>query len=222
MAKETKKKETKKKEKKKATLTVKMTFTEGLLGTASANPELHEEYIASKSADKAKMKEELASLPSEELMDKSMTVFSRDPAGDPFLFDYQIKGYLKETIGAMVDFDPIVLQEKPSVKLSKYTYKRYIDKYIFVFPRKIPLRMPEGSTVTTCTRPLRAETMKGERVALATSEEVPKGTELECTIYWRHPKFEECIRDALEYGEWSGIGQWRNSGKGRFVWEELS
>ena len=26
---------------------------------------------------------------------------------------------------------------------------------------------------------------------------------------------------SVNYGEYSGIGQWRNSGKGRFLWEEL-
>ena len=36
-------------------LKVKVTFTEEVLGTASANPELHEEFIAAKSADKEKI-----------------------------------------------------------------------------------------------------------------------------------------------------------------------
>lgn len=29
------------------------------------------------------------------------------------------------------------------------------------------------------------------------------------------------MREWLDYGKWSGIGQWRNSGKGRFLWAEL-
>ena len=32
----------------------------------------------------------------------------------------------------------------------------------------------------------------------------------------------EYVREWLDYGRLNGIGQWRNSGKGRFVWEELS
>ena len=27
--------------------------------------------------------------------------------------------------------------------------------------------------------------------------------------------------ELLDYGAMRGIGQWRNSGKGRFVWEEI-
>jgi hypothetical protein len=31
----------------------------------------------------------------------------------------------------------------------------------------------------------------------------------------------DLIREWLDYGELHGLGQWRNSGKGSFVWEEL-
>ena len=30
------------------------------------------------------------------------------------------------------------------------------------------------------------------------------------------------VREMLDYGILRGFGQWRNSGKGRFVWEEIS
>ena len=29
------------------------------------------------------------------------------------------------------------------------------------------------------------------------------------------------VREWLDYGMYRGLGQWRNSGKGRMVWEEL-
>lgn len=32
---------------------------------------------------------------------------------------------------------------------------------------------------------------------------------------------ETAIREWLDYGKLRGIGQWRNSGKGRFEWEEI-
>ena len=31
----------------------------------------------------------------------------------------------------------------------------------------------------------------------------------------------ELVRECLDYGVLRGLGQWRNSGAGRFVWEEL-
>ncbi|HOO88146.1 MAG TPA: hypothetical protein PK442_10610, partial [Synergistales bacterium] len=67
-----------------------LTFTEEMLGTSSANADLHKEFIASKSADKEKMQEELESLPADELQQKAMTVFPRQD-GSPFLWDYQVK-----------------------------------------------------------------------------------------------------------------------------------
>ena len=31
----------------------------------------------------------------------------------------------------------------------------------------------------------------------------------------------ELSRECLDYGVLRGIGQWRNSGKGRYLWEEI-
>lgn len=200
---------------------IRITFTEGVLGTASADPGVHEKFIASKSADKEAAKEELESLPADELMEKSTTVFHRDDQGNPILYDYQVKGFLKEAMDVQVEFAAIELQKKPAVKLSKYTFKRILDNFVFVFPRQIAFQIPEGKAITLCTRPLRAQTMKGERVALATSEEIPAGSVIECEVRWTNPKLEPMIRECLNYGALKGIGQWRNSGKGRIAWEEI-
>lgn len=200
---------------------VKLTTTYGMLGTASADPELHEKFIASKSADKEAARQELESLPADEIMDKTITVFHRDGSGNPILYDYQIKGFIKEALGVQVEFSAIELQKKPAVKLSRYTYKRIVDNFVFVYPRQIKLKLPVGGQIGTCTRPLRAVTMRGERVALATSEEAPAGTVLECEIRWLNPKLGEIIKNCMNYGSMKGLGQWRNSGKGRFEWEEV-
>jgi hypothetical protein len=29
------------------------------------------------------------------------------------------------------------------------------------------------------------------------------------------------VRECLDYGTKRGLGQWRNSGKGRYTWEEI-
>ena len=202
-----------------STMKVRITLTEEMLGTSCANKEVHKEYIASKSADAEKMAEELAALPAEELENKAKTVFPRFENGMPFLWDYQIRGWLKEAIGIQCDLmeDEIKIGK---TKLSKYSHKKMVDNFVFVTPRKIPLSNPVGAD---CVRPLRAETMKGERVTLATSETVPAGTtlEFEITVLGGDKKFEALLRSCLDFGALKGLGQWRNSGKGTFTWEEL-
>ena len=69
----------------------KLTLTEEMLGSACGNPDVHKEFIAGKSADAAKMEEELAALPADVLADKAKTVFHRDADGTPMLFNYQVK-----------------------------------------------------------------------------------------------------------------------------------
>jgi hypothetical protein len=199
---------------------VRVTFVEGLLGTASANKEIHSEFIASKSADADKIKEELSAMGSDELMDKAMTVFPRMSDGTPMLWDYQVKGFLKESLGILMDFK-FADTKVGKAKLSRWTYKKIVDNAVFVGPRQIALKMPEGVGISSCSRPLRAETMRGERVALATSEEVPHGTIAEFVIQILDASLEPLIKECLDFGMLKGIGQWRNSGKGRFSWEEI-
>lgn len=60
--------------------------------------------------------------------------------------------------------------------------------------------------------------------ALAASEAIPAGAWVEFTITSLADKnkkvdWEDIIQEWLDYGKWSGIGQWRNSGKGRFTYE---
>ena len=200
---------------------VKITFSEPVLGTASANPAIHEQFIASKSADAVKAKEELAALPADALIEQSMTVFPRNADGQPILWDYQVKGFIKETLGILLDYIESSCKIG-NAKLSKWTCKKVIDNAVMVGPRQIVLVLPEGGEVTHCTRPLRADTMKGERIALATSEQLPAGTAFEVEIITLAPKLDELVVKCLDYGAQKGIGQWRNSGKGRFVWEEIT
>ena len=77
-------------------LKVKTTMFEEILGTASANPELHEEFIASKAPDAPTRAEEVAAIGAEEVFEKGMTVFPRNPEGQPIAWDYQWKGFFKD------------------------------------------------------------------------------------------------------------------------------
>lgn len=190
---------------------VRLTFTDELLGTSSGNPELHREFIASKAPDAAKMEEEVAALGVDAVEEKSMTVFPKLADGTPFLYDYQIRGFFKEICGAMKAIS--------GTKSSKVkAHKKKVDNTIFVEPREIPLDL-HGMKPGNCQRPLRASTMQGERVALANSEVCPEGTTCEFSVLCMVDDDADMLREWLEYGRFKGIGQWRNSGKGRFTFE---
>lgn len=87
---------------------------------------------------------------------------------------------------------------------------------IFVQPRMIPIHV--NGEITDCQRPLRAQTAQGERVSLANSEEIPAGSSCEFDVTLLDDSHEKVVREWLDYGILRGIGQWRNSGKGRFTY----
>lgn len=195
------------------TIKVRLTFQEEILGTASNNPEIHSEFIASKAPDAMTAEEEVAAIGVAEAIEKSMTVFPRDADGTPILYDYQIKGFFKDACGA--------LRRVPNTKASKVkAYKKEIDCLVFVSPRMIPMAIP-GGKLGTCERPLRAQTAQGDRVALANSETAPAGTTIEFEVQCLTKEMCNLCHELLDYGQLRGIGQWRNSGKGKFLWEEI-
>jgi hypothetical protein len=208
-------------ERKEAEMKVKITFTEELLGTASADPEIHAEFIASKGPNAQTLAEEVEALGEAEVIEKAMTIFPRDADGDPSLWDYQVKGFFKDACGMLA-------RAKGTKSSALKAYRKIIDGLIFVAPRQIKLVMPPGGKVGSCQRPLRAQTAQGERIALAHSETVPAGTTIEIDITAMElgkadgkVTLEECVAEWLTYGALRGFGQWRNSGKGRFTWEKV-
>lgn len=194
------------------TMHVRLTFDEPLLGTSPANSEIYREFIGSKAPDAASVEDEVAALGADAVAERGMTVFPRLEDGTPFLWDYQIKGFFKDACG--------VLRKVPGKRSAKIkAYKKEIDGLIFPQPRKIPLAL--SGPIRECQRPLRAQTAQGERVSLAMSEEVPEGSAVEFDVVCLDDGQADNVREWLDYGALRGIGQWRNSGKGRFTWEEL-
>lgn len=191
---------------------VRITFTEDLLGTLPKNEEVYTDYVASNAPDVATMEEEIAAFGVENVAEKGKTGFPRENGEIPYLFDYQIKGFFKGACG--------FLKKVPGTESAGLkAFKKEIDGLIFVTPRKIYLNL--SGPMNECQRPLRAQTMQGERVSLACSDAAPAGTTIEFTVTCLVDKDMKLVREWLDYGELSGIGQWRNSGKGRFEWEEL-
>lgn len=206
-------------------LKVRLTLLEQCLGTKPGNDELLRDHIISKSGDEVKMAEEMKAreedCTTEEAVEKKMTFFDKY-AGHPFIWDYMIKGFLKE---AWKTVKGIKGSKCSEVK----AYRQKIDNSIFlteedrkIFFKDEQGKLVEGSAMTELERSLRAQTMQGERVALARSESVPAGSTLTFTILFIEPELEACVRECLDYGFYKGLGQWRNGGYGRFKWEELS
>lgn len=146
---------------------IRITFIEPILGTSPANEDLYREFIGSKAPDAGSIEDEVAALGADAVTEKGMTVFPRLRDGTPFLYDYQIKGFFKDTCGGLRRVDGMV-----SSKIK--AYKKEIDKLIFPEPRRIPISF--SGEIGECQRPLRAQTVQGERISLAISEEIPEGS----------------------------------------------
>lgn len=194
-------------------LKIRITFTEEVLGTSSNNPDIHDEFIASKAPDAPSRAEEVEALGVDEVVEKSMTVFPKLEDGTPFVWDYQIKGFFKDTCG--------VLRKVTGSLSSKIkAYKKEIDGLVFVKERKIPFQ--NYGKIGECQRPLRGQTAQGERIALAHSETVPADSYIDLTIVCLKDDMMKAVKEWLDYGKFRGLGQWRNSGKGRFEWQEIN
>lgn len=193
-------------------LHIKLTFTAPVLGTSPANEDIYRDFIGSKAPDAASVEDEVAALGADAVIENGMTVFPRTEDGRPFFYDYQIKGFFKDSCGGL---RKVTGSESSKIK----AYKKEIDKLIFPQPRQIPIDF-EGE-MQKCERPLRASTAKGERISLACSEQIPAGATCQFDVVLLIDSHEKALREWLDYGCLSGIGQWRNSGMGRFSWEEI-
>lgn len=188
----------------------RITFIEPILGTWPNNPDIASDFIASKSPDASTMEEEIAALGVDGVVEKGMTVFPKLDDGTPFLYDYQIKGFFKDACG-------MLSRVKTTKSSGLKAYKKIIDGLVFVGPRCIPIL--GFDQIGSCERPLRAQTAQGERVSLANSEQIPAGAFVEVEVNCLDAAHEKVVLEWLEYGRLRGIGQWRNSGKGRFTYE---
>lgn len=192
------------------------TFTEGVLGTNPNDADVHATYVAGKEreASKEELDAEERALAELQDIEKGITIFLRDNQGRPCVSNHVIKGFLKEAIKS--------LRRNPDTACSKLkNFKGVIDGCVFVEPRLIPLILPEGKELSMCSRPLRAETAQGPRVALAKSEEAPAGTTMTFTVKTLCPGLDNILEECWEYAQLRFMGAWRNSGKGTAKIEEI-
>ena len=193
-------------------LKVKITFKQGVLGTLTGDKEVYRNFIGSKAPDASTVEEEIANVGAEEVIEKSKTFFPKNKDGKAFIYDYQFKGFFKSACSAMN-------KVKGSLSSKLKAFKKEIDLRVFIKDRENVIE--NYDTITECQRPLRAQTMQGERVSLAISEEIPAGATCTFTIITLCDETMELVKEWLDYGAYNGMLQWRNSGKGSFTWEEV-
>lgn len=212
---------------------VRLHLTKEMLGSQPGEKDVFSEYIAANAPDAMTMQEEIEAYGVADVEDKGRTIFLRDEQYRPILKDYQIRGFIKEKmkiLGELTIKEPVEVNGKMKKKkiprnetgkagINKYNAQKIVDNLIFVKPEIIPIIFKGGTG--DCQRPLRAETLQGPRVALASSDTVPAGATLEFTIRLEMPELEASVRECLDFGELNGLGQWRSGGKGTFLWEEL-
>jgi len=162
--------------------------------------------------EKAAIKKELGDAVAKEVEEAGWTGFRKDEKG-LFLYDYVVRGFLKEAGNNLKE------------QLGVVRLKDKITKHVFVYPRRIYLGTmdDQGGFIhkkkpdDMLERPLRAETAKGPRVALARSDVVFPGTVFKCTLLrLLGPKVSMSVLDSIQdYAMVQGFGQWRSGGYGR-------
>lgn len=183
---------------------VKFTLLENMLGTVAKDKDIYTKFIESKKPVEVTDEALEAETVGEER--PGWTGFHEDENG-LFIYDYMIKGFLKNAAN--------ILKDELKVK----NLRSKINNYVFVFPRRIPLgkTAPDG----TYERPLRGQTAQGPIVTLAKSDVVHAGTTFEVEIHVLQQKeiSQKVIEECLAYGQYQGIGQFRNGSWGRVACE---
>ena len=198
--------------------TYELTGISRIFGSQAADPDVHSKFIAAKAASLEKGEEETEMLP-EELETRGYTVFLRNN-GKPCLSAHVIKGFFKEALSTLKD----------QLQLKSVTSK--VDNLVFIDPPYLEFTR-HGKSITDkdedFERPLRGLTAQGPRVSVVKSEIIQpewkvrftltlldnNGTAKSVPLSW------ELIEEALDYGQFKGLGCWRNAQNGRFVWRRV-
>ena len=107
----------------------RLTGLSPILGSQPASEAIRTQFVASKAPDVEMSEEEKVLFEADERQTRGLSVFARDRDNDDqvILLDYMVRGFFKAALAA--------LQKQIGVK----SYKSKVDKYLFVFPRRIPL-----------------------------------------------------------------------------------
>lgn len=186
---------------------VRWTLIEPVLGGVPKDPAVYQSYIASLAPAAEMGAEELATVPpaADVAEQRGWTGFHTDEAGQAFVYNYAILGYLRDAGN--------ILKEQAGVK----NLRSKLENFLYVLPRRIYLHGEPGGVLE---RPLRAMTAMGPRVTLARSDTYSTGTTLD--IHLRllgHKQLDwQLVATLLDLGELHGFGRWRTGGWGAFRW----
>lgn len=196
-------------------LEVEIEFIDEILGSQPSNEEVYTNFIATKIPEEnlsEAEKQKMAIRTVEEGVEKGTTIFPVNENGEFFVYGYQIRGFFKSACQSY--------KNVPSSLSSKVkAHKKLVDTHIFIKDNENVFYSPTNEEIKTSIneRPLRASTMQGERVALARSESLPAGIRCRFVVQTLLESELDLVKEWLSYGKLNGLGQWRNSGKGRFV-----
>jgi hypothetical protein len=159
-----------------------------------------------------------------ELTKAGITVFFRHEDGTPMLGDHMAYGFMKAGGQAVCEKRNVGKKAKGETAergiflQTKAATCHKINTFVHVDEPFIHLTLPEGGEISLEQRSLRTGG-KDPKVCLVTSEVIPVGTR--GTFTFRVDKgcgiTEKDLREIFAYGNTKGFGQWRNSGRGRFV-----
>jgi len=228
------------------TMEVRITFFEEVLGTSPADEDIYRNFIGSKAPDAASVEEEIEALGADAVAEKGMTVFARTEEGKPALYDYHFKGFFKDTCSMLArvkgsESSKMVAYKKEIDGLI-FVNPRLVEleipegKTMGVCQRplrastalgeRVALAMSESvpagtSCVLEITTLIENSGTKVRKKKVKTKNEAGEIVEDTVEVESGGVDYMKMIREWLDYGKLRGIGQWRNSGKGRFTWEEL-
>lgn len=180
-----------------------------------------------------------------EYLDPQETLITPDMKGEfqekYYIGDWQWRGAFKDFFSAVArskskDEPKGGKAKGPKLKAQSVSaYKKIVNSSWFVFPRRIPLEIPDtyfddmgkevssydaNGNLKTYERPIRCSTPQGERTGLSISEMVPPGTEFWFTVVLLDPSQEEMLYEAMDYKCAQGMLQWRNGSMGRLRWQK--
>lgn len=154
---------------------------------------------------------------------KGTTVFLMNPQTKmPCIGDHMIYGFLKaaaEAIGRTLPSRKAEVLHSISYTQSLINQHIRIREQFISFNRDI--RKNEDGSIHYAQRSLRAMTAQGPRVTLAKSEVVPAGAKLKfhLNVMANSKITKDTLKTLFSYGEFTGLGQWRNAGNGMFSYE---
>ena len=205
---------------------VRIYFIQDVLGTWANNKQLVTDFISNSAVKKivrtdtsltaAEEPDFCPEIEDPELQElKAMTVFPRNPrTGEPVMMGYQVKGFFKAAAKACRN-----RADSKSAKMTAFVSK--IDSDINIVAKYAQIHWGPDNRFHNLQRPLRAETAKGPRVALANSEVISAGAYFDMEISFPVDKYVDLIQEWLNYGYYVGLLQWRNAGYGRFMYQIL-